>query len=252
MKRLKPLIAALVVIAVAMAGLALWSSQRKPPDRPDNSARVNAPDLPADGGAIQYDIAPLEDLPALDPLGLWPRDGYRLSAPEFWVMWETSKHCDCRLLASKGDGDWYVLGRTAGTSHFLRANLAYFDSKLSFAVEFEAGGKRYRSKPRGVSFGYGASFGQRRYKFRVTEDNQMWPLEIAGREASELGQEAFLSSGGLAQLTTFVLPNPAEPDTVRFGVQRVAELTGEGCTGFLEVFDARSNTYDRVLIELTR
>jgi hypothetical protein len=251
MKKAKPLLASLFVVLVAFAGMAIWRFSGRPAVNGANDALVNAPaNTPSDDG-LKYEWTKLEQLPPMDPLGLWPRDGARLSAPEFWIMWNTNKHVECRLLATKDRRDWYNLGRTAGEKHFLTANLGYFDSSLAFSVEFEENGKRYRSKSREVSFGKGAAFGQRRYKFTLGKpEQQIWELEIIGGDASALGQEAFLTTMFPDDLVTFVVPTTST-DTVKFGINN-AGLVEPGCSGFLEVYDNRTGTYDRVLIELNR
>jgi hypothetical protein len=250
MKQFKPLIASLVVIAVALGAIALWAPGGKP------AANTNTPDPPPanlpDTG-LKYESLPLEKLPELDPLGLWPRDGYRLAGPEFWIMWETNEHVSCRLLATQDRKTWYNIGRSAGTQHSMSMNLGLWDSKVIFAVEFETKGTRYRSKARTVSYGAGASFAQRRYKFTLSGENvQTWDLEIVGRDARALGDEAFLTSHFPENLVTFVMPERPSIDTVKFGIQGPGAITGGGCVGFLEVYDAATSTYDRVLIELTK
>jgi hypothetical protein len=249
----KPLIASFVVIAVALGAMAVWSKLAGEPDHGANSpTRGNTAGVDSgEDGGLTYEATPFEKLPPMDPPGLWPYDGYRMAAAEFWVMWETNSQSPCRLLATKDRRDWYNLGRTSGQKHFLQADLGFFDSRATFAVEFEANGTRYRSKPRTVAFGKGASFGQRRYKFTLGKDpHQTWDLELTGRDATELSQEAFLTTMFPQDLVTFVMP-PQAADTVTFGVNN-ADVLKTGCAGFLEVYDARTRTYDRVLIELTR
>jgi hypothetical protein len=248
----KPLIASFVVILVALGAMAVWSKLAGEPDHGasgptrGNTAGVDS----GEDGGLTYEATPFEKLPPMDPPGRWPYDGYRMAAAEFWVMWETNGQSPCRLLATKDRRDWYNLGRTSGEKHFLQADLGFFDSKTTYAVEFEANGTRYRSKPRRVTFGRGASFGQRRYKFTLSrESRQTWDLELTGRDATELSQEAFLTVMFPRDLATFGIPKSA--DTVVFGVDN-ADILKAGCAGFLEVYDARTQTYDRVLIELTR
>jgi hypothetical protein len=247
----KPLIGSLVVVVVAIAAMAAWSKLAGEPGRgATNAPRTNAAAVSGEDDGLRYESTPFEDLPPMDPLGLWPRHGYRMAAAEFWVMWETNGQSSCRLLATKDHRDWYNLGRTSGEKHFLQADLGFFDSEATFAVEFEANGTRYRSKPRTVIFGRGATFGQRRYKFTLgKESRQTWDLELIGRDATELGQDAFLTLMFPNDLTT--VASPKSGDAVTFGVYN-ADILKTGCVGFLEVYDARTLTYDRVLVELTR
>jgi hypothetical protein len=245
----KPLIASLIVIAVALAAMAIYAALKKPA----GGSRTPATNGPAgvDGFDGKYINTPLEDLPELDPLGLWPRHNQRLASAEIWVMWETAAHSECRLLGSRDHRDWYVLGDTAGTRHFLPTNLAYFDSQLTFMVEFEASGERYRSAPRTVFFGKGASFGQRRYKYRLGDDHkQTWGLELLGSDATTLAADAFLSVGFTPEELQTAARGTAS-DSVEFGVYN-ADVIVSGTSGFLEVYDSRALTYDRVLIELAR
>lgn len=172
MRKWKPLIASLLVIAVVLGGMAVWKFAGGGTTKGnDNSANVPG-NNPGDSGGDGHEWVEtkLEDLPPLDPLGLWPRNGQRIASPEFNVMWETSEHSDCRLLVSTNRNTWYVMGRTGGTRHFLPLNFGDFESTLHFAVEFDDRGTRYRSNARTVSFGKGAAFGKLEHRFTLRGD----------------------------------------------------------------------------------
>jgi len=260
MKQWKPLIASLVVIALAMGALAAWKYLGgKPGPGPSNNNRAadNPPPANGEGGDLKYEAVPLEKLPELDPLGLWPRDGQRISSVEFWVMWQTSGFSQCRLLATSDQRDWFDLGSTGGEDHFLQASLAYFGSSMTFAVEFDAGGTRYRSAPRTVHFGQGAHFTRRSYEFTLGDGlNQTFPIEVFGRNPRRLSLDAFKSVWFPDGLVTYVGHGREREGNdggeVAFGVQDPALLEGRGCQGFLEMYDVVTDTYDRTRIDFRR
>ncbi|MCA8916624.1 MAG: hypothetical protein KDB90_14555 [Planctomycetes bacterium] len=254
MKQWKPLIASLVVIAIAMAGLALWKSGSAPSGKGNDIAPANMPVGNADPNGLQYEQVPLEKLPELDPIGLWPRDGLRVSGVTFWTMWQTSEHAKCRLLATSDGRVWHDIGSTAGETHFLETDLAYFNGKVRIAVEFDERGTRYRSAPRTVNFGQGAHFAQREYQFTLGAGKAEWAFEIVGRSVRDLGREPCLAIGfpGDSELVPYTSLNPDSPDdSILFGVQH-PEVVKEGVAGFLQVYDVVTNTYDRVLVRLKR
>lgn len=260
MKQWKPLIASLVVIALAMGALAAWKYLGgKPGPAPSNTNRAadNPPPANGENSDLKYEAVPLEKLPELDPLGLWPRDGQRMSSVEFWVMWRTTGFSKCRLLATTDRRDWFDLGSTGGEDHYLQASLAYFGSAVSFAVEFDAGGTRYRSAPRTVYFGQGAHFTRRSFEFSLGDGkNQTFPIEVFGRNPRRLPLDSFIGVWFPDDLVTFVgHGREREGDDggeIAFGVQDPAVLNGQGCMGFLEMYDVVTDTYDRAQITFRR
>ncbi|MEZ5993275.1 MAG: hypothetical protein R3E76_13110 [Planctomycetota bacterium] len=260
MKQWKPLIASLIVIALAWGGLALWKFSSAPSKGGGGNVVANtdngAGDAPGntDSSDLEYETVPLEDLPELDPLGLWPNDGMRISSIECWVMWQTTGFSRCRLLGTSDKVNWVDLGSTGGERHFLKLDLSYFGSKAFFAVEFDAGGKRYRSKPRAVKFGQGAYFRQREYRLTLSgEMNQVWSVGLLG-DVGHLSMESFRTTYFPEDLVTFVAPPKVDDNggEVPFGVQDSAPLGGNDTSGFIQIYDASGDTYDRVLIELNQ
>jgi hypothetical protein len=256
MKQWKPLVASLVVIALAMGALAAWKHlgpTTGPAPANDNRAASDPPPANGEPSGLKYQAVPFEKLPELDPLGLWPRNGQRMSSVEFWVMWQTAGFSKCRLLGTSDQRDWFDLGSTGGEDHCLQASLAYFGSAVTFAVEFDAGGTRYRSAPRTVYFGQGAHFARRSHEFTPGDaPGQTFPLEVFGRNPRRLSLDAFLAVWFPQELVTFVAHGrEREGDDggeVLFGVQDPAVLEGRGCQGFLEVYDVVTDTYDRTRI----
>ncbi|MCB9933699.1 MAG: hypothetical protein H6841_09780 [Planctomycetes bacterium] len=259
MRQWKPLVASLVVIALAMGALAAWKHLGGA-----GGARRNADNLPTAnlspgsgaGSGLEYETVPLEELPALDPLGLWPRDGQRISSVDFWVMWQTTGFSKCRLLASSDKRDWYDLGATGGEEHYLPLNIAYFGSQVSFAVEFQAGGIRYRSTPRTVYFGQGAHFASRRQEFTLVDvPNQTFPVTVFGRNPRRLSLDSFTFGFFPEDLVPFVAHgSPREDDDggdILVGVQDPSAVKGAS-VGYLEMYDVVTDTYDRTLITLNR
>ncbi|MCB9893259.1 MAG: hypothetical protein H6839_02295 [Planctomycetes bacterium] len=254
MKQWKPLIASLIVIAIAMGGLALWKSGSAPSGEGNDDQPANLPPGNATPNGQQYETVPLEKLPPLDPIDLWPRDGLRVSGVTFWTMWQTSGQSKCRLLASSDGHNWHDIGSTAGERHFLETDLAYFSGEVKIAVEFDERGKRYRSAPRTVRFGQGAHFAQREYQFTIGIGKSEWAFEIVGRKVRDLGREPFLAVDfpEANELVPYTSPDPSSPDdSILFGVQH-PEVIREGVAGFLQVYDPVTNTYDRVLVRLKR
>lgn len=261
MKQWKPVIASLIVISLAWGGLAVWkyvSSDTTEPGGRNNSAGTNSSELPptnSDSGDLKYETVPLEKLPELDPLALWPNDGLRLASVDFWVMWQTTRQSKCRLLGTSDQRNWVDLGRTNAENHYLPMNMAYFGSQATFAVEFESNGKRYRSKPRTVYFGNGAYFKERTYRISVSgETNQTWPLALSG-DARRLSADSFRwAFHSNEDLVPFWAPPQGDADggSVVFGIQDPGVLGANGSAGFLQIYDGKTDTYDRALIELKR
>jgi hypothetical protein len=256
MKQWKPLIASLVVIAIAMGGLALWKSGGQSKGNGNQPAPANMPSSNADPNGLLYEQVPLEDLPELDPIALWPRDGLRVSAVTFWASWQTSEQSACRLIATSDGKLWHDIGSTAGTTHYLETDLAYFSGEVRIAVEFTERGERYRSRPRTVHFGQGAHFAQREYQYTLSGTAaQSWPIEVVGRDVRSLGGAEACTAIDFPkanELVPTISLNAASPDdTVLFGVQHPEVVKG-GVSGFLQVYDPVTNTYDRALVRLKR
>lgn len=257
MRKWKPLIASMLVIAIALGGMAAWEfadSDRAASNGAQDNAATNREGPSTDDAGFEWETAELEALPPLDPLGLWPRDGQRVASAEFNVMWETSGRSECRLLVSTDRRTWYVMGHTSGSRHFLPLNFGDFESTLSFAVEFDDRGGRYRSKARTVSFGKGAHFPLLEHRFTVRgSDIQQFDVGIRGRDPSTLPSSAFLSGWFELDLGVGVLPGDVEEGggTILF-VLATPDKVESGALGWLEVYDAAANTYDRVLIHLGR
>ena len=251
MKQLKPLIASFVVIAIAFGGLALWKVRSAPAGNGAGNATGNLPPSNSPASGLQYETAVLDDLPALEPLGMWPRDGQRVSGVTFWTMWQTSGYSKCRLIASSDGQYWHDIGSTGGETHFLEVDLAYFQGEVQIAVEFDERGERYRSKPRTIRFGQGGHFAQREYQYMLNgQSPQTWGLEIVGRGVRDLGTEPFLTYLFPDGLVPYTSPS-SQDDSIVFGVQN-PDTVREACAGFLQVYDGVTDTYDRVLIRLKR
>ncbi|MBZ0137891.1 MAG: hypothetical protein K8I27_16165 [Planctomycetes bacterium] len=258
MRKWKPLIASLLVIVAVIGGMAAWKyAGGNQPSRAGNNTG-DAPDGPpansSDGDGLTWVETELEDLPALDPLGLWPRDGQRIASAGFNVMWETTEYSPSRLLVSKERGLWYSMGRTSGTRHFLPLNFGDFDSTLEFAVEFESRGQRYRSNARRVSFGNGARFARREYRLTLDDEaTQTFDIEISGRDPARMPQNAFLSGWFPEELGVGAVPGESRDNggAMLLVVSSTEVVTGN-TFGWFEMYDAAANTYDRALIFLGR
>ena len=255
MQKWRPLIASLVVIALALGGMAVWKFAGSEPARVNSNSEILPEDAGSDTGSddgFEWVSTMLEDLPPLDPLGLWPRDGQRIASAEFNVMWETTDHADCRLLVSTDRRDWYSMGHTGGKLHFLPVNFGDFDSELSFAVEFDFQGKRYRSAARTIRYGHGARFGQREYRFIVRNNEERFSLGVEGRDPADLPQSAFLTGWFPPDLGTGFLPGAGEGGDTKVLMVSNADVFENHALGWLEMYDAAADTYDRVLIHLGR
>lgn len=254
MRKFKPVIASVIVVVVALGGMVLWKwSQGDPRPGGNTSEKLPCSDPSADG--YEFVTEPMEDLPALDPPSLWPLDGRRMAAPEFWVIWRTSEFTKCRLWASHGENEWIEIGNTAGVNHYLLIDLSEFKSEVSFMVDFTERGKRYRSHKRRVSYGLGANFKRREYTFKVDESaaTEGWVVGMHGRETHELSSGDFKFYVFPRELSLFGLVTPREAsDEVRLGIYNPDSTPEEGCYGFVEVYDSKTATYDRALINLKR
>ncbi len=250
----KPLVASLGVIVVAL--LVLWAVL--PGKTPDN--RANAPSNTAENtdptgtgsDGTRWVRVELEPLPELDPADLWPGDGMRVASPHFWIVWSTGEHTRCRLLLRGRGGSWYEAGHSLANIHYLPADLTQFDDELYFCVEWNENGRAYRSRERHVSFGAGACFEQRRYEFRVPQQQAPeFRMRLQGRSLNELAAEPFLTTLFPEVVVPAAYALPAE-DTAVLRLRDGNDVPQDGCMGFLEVYDNVSLTYDRVLVQLRR
>lgn len=251
MGKLKPLIASLVTIAIAMAILFGWSLLRDEKPRrnaPAENAPANAPT-----GELVYEEVALDQRPQRDPAYLWPQTGQRMSSARFWVLWKTDDFCDCRLLATKDQHLWYEVGHTGGDTHYLLLDLAMFDSSLTFAVDFTHEGQKYRSKPRHVTFGRGIHFAERQYNFKVApQRDQQYSLFLRGRDPIKVPGTGFRHGWFTGDMVVYYSPQPGDEKggEMIFGVQEGARVPADGCAGFVEVYDEIGDSRDRVLIHL--
>lgn len=251
MAKFKPLIASLVTIALAMGGLWAWSLLRGDNPRPHANNSASAPANTPDGIVIEQVV--LDPRPQWDPAYLWPSDGQRMSSPQFWVLWKTDDFCDCRLLATKDEKLWFEVGRTAGVEHYLAIDLGLYDSSVTFAVDFVREGKKFRSKPRSVSYGRGAHFAQREYRFAVTQQpNQVFSLAVRGRDPIKVPGGNFMHGWFAGDLVVYYSPQPGDSSggEVIFGVQDGKAVPAAGSVGFVEIYDEMGNCRDRALIHL--
>lgn len=251
MAKFKPLIASLVTIALAMVLLWAWGQLHSEAPRPRAGNNASAPANMPDGIVLEQVV--LDPRPQWDPAYLWPNDGQRMSSPQFWVLWKTDDFCDCRLLATKDEKLWYEVGRTAGVEHYLTIDLGLYDSSVTFAVDFVRDGKKFRSKPRSVSYGRGAYFAQREYRFSVTQQaNQNFPLALRGRDPVKVPGGNFMHGWFGADLVVYYSPQPGDEKggEIIFGVQDGKAVPSAGTVGFVEVYDELGNSRDRVLVHL--
>ncbi|MBX3473749.1 MAG: hypothetical protein KF754_05155 [Planctomycetes bacterium] len=255
MGKFKPLIASLATIALAMLILFAWSQWRGAPARGNQAANHAPPPANLPDAGLKYEQVVLEDLPQRDPSNLWPQHGHRMSSPEFWVLWKTDDFCDCRLIATKNDRLWYEVGHTGGDTHYLAIDLAQFDSSVTFAVDFTHEGKRYRSRPRSVSFGRGAQFSRRQYNFLVAPlPNQTFGLFMDGRDPIKVPGRGFKHGWFGGDLVVYYSPQPGDEKggEIIFGVQDGTQIPADGTVGWLEMYDELANTRDRTVIHLKR
>jgi hypothetical protein len=250
----KPVAASLIVIALALGGMALWRALSNDTPRQNGNTPGNAPVQPANGeveGPTRVRVK-LEDLPSRDPIDLWPQDGMRMSSPTFWTMWKTRAHVACRVIARGASGPWFEVGHTLANTHYMQVDLAQYGDEVKFCVEWSHEGAKYRSHERRVTFGAGACFNQRRYAFNVPPEKQPeFRLLVQGRDVTQLGTEPFMTAFFPEQVVPAAYVHGGEKSVV-FMIQDGATVPLEGCFGFLEIYDSASVTYDRVLIELDR
>lgn len=254
MTKFKPVIVSLLIAALAFGAMASWKYLNSDSRDRTNRAAEKAPASNSSHEGYEFEITPMEDLPTLEPSSLWPQDGRRMSAPEFWVIWTTSEFSKCRLWASHGERDWIEIGNTAGQEHYLLIDLSEFDSEVSFMVDFDLRGKRYRSAKRRVSYGRGANFKQREYRIDIDEPgaDEGSVMGMRGRDTRQLSSGDF-SFYMFPDITLYALADRRDSsDQIRLFVQNPGEVPLEGCVGFMEVYDRSSASYDRALVQLTR
>lgn len=200
-----------------------------------------------------WESLPLEDLPERDPEALWPRDGMRMAWAEFWISWRTKEHSRCRLLLTRDLKTWQVGGESTAFEHYQQANLAEWNSQVTFCVEFEEEGKRWRSRPRTVVFGKGARFSGRELHVEIApEGTTQHSLRLEGRNPVRVGAGGWKHAGFPEDVWVGYAPQPGDDEggEVLLIVQG-EQIPAEGCAGYLEVFDPVGRTYDRVRIVLS-
>lgn len=254
MKRLKPLIASLATIAVALLIVLVWGLMRgKPAQR--NTPDDTAPSANHAPTGLLYEETTLESRPLYDPPYVWPDDGMRMSSGEFWVMWQTREFSKCRLLGTKNQRLWYDLGTTGGTSHYLKVDLGFFESRVTFAIDFTQDGESYRSRPRTVSFGKGANFAQRQYAFTAEYvPVRKMLMAIEGRNPVEIPNSGYRHGWFPDNLSVGYAPQPgsASGGEVLFAVANPDSIPDKSCVGWVQVFDELAVTYDRTIIKLSK
>jgi hypothetical protein len=255
MKKLRPLLVSLLIALLAVGAISLLTRKGGDEPAPEPSPSPSRPpqEQPEDGPPVE--TVALSPRDSLDPTGLWPPQYARLASPDFWVIWQTAEHSAARLLVSGGSGAWIEFGRTVARDHLVQVPLHEFDGRVAFCVEFEERGREWRSAPRLVTFGAGARFEKRRYEFRVTgEPMETFELNLLGRNPSRLGDEPFLTALFPEDVRPFAVAGDGDDEggVVHFGVADGSAVPPEGCYGFLQVYDPRANTYDRVLVALRR
>jgi hypothetical protein len=255
MERFKPLLAIFGLALVGLAVIALFKYLPGDSGRTGNSG--NAPSNTPGNSAQppEVEVTTLEDLPIRDPAGLWPRDGVALSAPSLWLMWETPQRSECRVLRRKSESRWQVAGRTAASQHLFNLDFGDDGGGLTFAIEYDDGETRLRSRPRTVVFRSGAYFTQREYTVYVGQGlYQEWPMQIGGVNPRPLGSEAFLSGGFPEGVRLYVNPLDGTEDggRVMLGLVDDKSVPEGGTRGWLEVHDHIHGTYDRVMLYLKR
>lgn len=258
MKYAKPLLASVVVILLAWGAIALINRPGTGNERGvrDNSPAETPPEDAPDNSGYEFITEPLEDLPALDPPELWPRQGYFVTAPVIDVSWRTTEHARCRLIASHDARNWHEVGHTVGERHILALELSQFGGEAYIAVEYDDRGRRYRSTPRRIRHTPGAWFPRDEYVLSTAGDGEAGaPITLRGRTANELRLEAF-------EFQWFTLVRPGvylhgddDAHTLRVTVANPDDVPPEGVTGFIELFDARAGehgAYDRARLHIRR
>jgi hypothetical protein len=145
---------------------------------------------------------------------------------------------------------WYELGVTMARVHHLPIDLAKFGSDVGFSVEFEEGGEKFRSKQRDVRFGQGLRFAVREIECLVERaDKQTFKLKTETGDLQGLPADDFTFALFPDDMTLYGLPH-RESETTGY-IELVIDgrtVPEKGCTGFMQVHDSRTNTYDRVKI----
>lgn len=242
----KPLVASFCVIALFFGAMAIWRfSGNRPSGNSANTPANNGGDVISVDG--EWKTVRLRELPSLDPEGLWPDHGTRVSDPNLWVGWRTREHASCRVIARTHTSSWFEVGATKAYTHNLKLDLSRFDDEAWFCVEWNEDGREYRSHERLVSFGRGPSFAQREYRFRAKPNDHL-EVELLG-ELGGLNADAFFTSLFPENVACYTIP-VLHQRKLMLGVADPAQIPAPACIGFLELRDPASGTRDRVLIEL--
>jgi hypothetical protein len=248
----KPILASLVVIAIALGAMAAWKFLGPSKPRPSGNAAANAANAPAEQEPGKWMEVQLEPRMTADPSSLWPRHGMRMASPQFWVVWTTREHVPCRVLARGATGPWYEVGHTRALTHYLALDLTQFNDEVFYCVEWQDGGHKYRSQERWISFGAGACYERRQYKFVVPlVPEPRFRMRVQGRELSQLRSDSFTSAHFPEGVHFGALPTPAD-GVVELLLADATSIPLDGCFGFLEMYDRAADTYDLAMIDFAR
>ncbi len=201
-------------------------------------------------GTAIYDRIPLEDLgPPLDPIYLWPPDKSRIASTEFWGIWQTRERESARMLLSDDGSLWRYFGESSAITHDRLIDMTRFGSSVIFCVEYQDGEKRFRSRPRTVSFGQGAHFKDREMRMVIErKPEQKAEIALVGVDPATVADDL-----RFAQLPREVEIGFACPRGEPTGGKIILVADGStfppgGLYCYLEVPDRRTDTLDRIKV----
>lgn len=247
---MKPFIAIMIVVCFGLVGIWLWKSYDHSTEEANNAPSQTNTERNNAYLNIEYEQQPLEKLPEHSPKYFWPLNGKRMASPVFPVLWKTNKSVRSRLLKRSPQGNWVGGDDSFGIQHVAWIDLSKYDSEVTFCVEFESGDTKFRSSPRTVSFGGGARFSARKYRFALGDnDVQTFLLEIEGRGVRHLNWDSFQHARFPESLALgHEKPKAGQLKIVISNASSIEYTT----TGYFEVIDSVNNTIDRCMVTFTR
>lgn len=234
---------------MALAGALLFAACGGGGAANSNTPRTNTV-TPKPACGPKFVRVELENLDSRDPPYLWPPNNARLAGEPFWGIWKTHDHSPSQMLLSADGKLWHAFGDSTASVHDRQVELARFNSRVMFCVEFEENGKRYRSRVRSAEFGKGAHFKDREVRMVVEpKPDQRHEIELVGANPLAIDGGDYQFAQVPEGMYIGCAPRLGEDNggkVVLVVDGRTVPQGGAAC--YLQVADRRTDTLDRIKI----